>query len=98
MTTALRHGFALFCGSLAVLCLDAAEPVYEGKSANFWLDHCFSSPNGMQESITAFKAMGSNSVPFLIEVLERKTSVIGEAVDNALYHQELARKVPHVAL
>lgn len=73
--------------------LGAAEPMYEGKSADYWLDHFFTEPNG-KETITAFQAMGSNSVPFLIEVLEGKPSVIGEAVDNALYKQELAHKVP----
>jgi hypothetical protein len=72
----------------------AAEPAYEGKPASFWLDHMYAQPNGMSETIRAFKAMGSNAVPFLIKTLERKPSKLGEVVDQKLYEDDLERHLP----
>jgi hypothetical protein len=48
----------------------------------------------MDRAIKAFKAMGSNAVPFLIDVLEQTPSKFGEVVDDALYKKDLARRVP----
>ncbi len=71
----------------------AEEATYEGKPGSFWLDH-ISSPNGMQETIKAFKAMGSNAVPFLIKILEQRPSKLGEMIDDKLYKDDLVRHVP----
>lgn len=71
----------------------ATEPTYDGKPTSFWLNNV-RSPNGMQETIKAFKAMGSNAVPFLIATLARKPSKLGEAVDDKLYKDDVARYVP----
>jgi HEAT repeat protein len=72
----------------------AANPTYEGKPASFWLDHIYARPDGMRETIQAFKAMGTNAVPFLIKTLERKPSKLSELVDDQLYKDDLARHVP----
>jgi len=86
--------FALLATGLLSFVACAAEPNYEGKSASFWLDHIDASPNGMNETVKAFKAMGSNAVPFLIKTLERKPSKLGEVVDEKLYQDDLERHLP----
>jgi len=89
----------LFPISSLLLCLWpfaalAAEPTYEGQSASHWLDHMDVAPNGMQETIKAFKSMGRDAVPFLIKTLGRKPSKVGEAVDDLLYKRQLVAHVP----
>jgi hypothetical protein len=72
----------------------SSEPVYEGKAASYWLDNINgppvgrawvdnidTAPRGMAQTIKAFKAMGTNAVPFLSKALQRKPSRAGEFVD-----------------
>ncbi len=71
----------------------AAEATYQGKPASFWLD-CWSTNTAAADA--AFKAMGSNAVPFLIKTLERKPSKLGEFVDKQVadYYLKHLREVP----
>jgi len=59
----------------------SAQPTYQGKSASEWLDTWGTNTAGAD---AAFKAMGTNAVPFLIDTLERKPSKLGEAADKQL--------------
>jgi len=68
--------FTLAVGICICLC---GEPSYQGKSASEWLDYW-----DIAGANAAFKAMGTNAVPFLIKTLEEKPSKLAEAVDKAL--------------
>lgn len=83
----------LFTGLLS-FAAGAAEPMHEGQAASFWLDHIYTPPNGMMQTIKAFKGMGSNAVPFLVKTLERKPSKLGEFADDKLYKDGLNDHVP----
>ena len=72
----------------------AGETAYKGKPASFWLEDARASLGITNESIVAFKAMGSNAVPFLIEILQRKPSKLSEMDDNKLYNDRLMEHVP----
>ena len=74
-----------------------AEPQtsHQGKPASYWLDQIYSTnANGMKESIEAFTSMGSNAVPFLVEVLEQKPSKLGGIVDEKLSDYRFRQNVP----
>ena len=71
MLTVILVGGGGFCA--------AAEPTYQGKSASFWLD---SWDTNMAGTDAAFRAMGTNAVPFLIQTLERKPSKLSEVLDK----------------
>jgi HEAT repeat protein len=77
-----------------IACADAAVGAaasYQGKPASYWLDE-FDSPTN--NSIAAFKAMGSNAVPFLIKVLETKSSKLGEIADTA--RSKYSQQIPPI--
>ncbi len=84
----------LFVSSLG----HAAEPTYEGKSASFWLEHFYDTNSQPRAAVTAFKAMGSNAVPFLIKTLEQKPSALGKAVDDQVYGGDPSHRVPQGVL
>jgi HEAT repeat protein len=56
----------------------AGEPGYNGKPASYWLD----SWGTNMAAPDAFKAMGTNAVPFLIKVLETEPSSLGRFADK----------------
>jgi len=71
------------------------QPSHQGKPASYWLDQIYSTnANGMKESIEAFTSMGSNAVPFLVEVLEQKPSKLGGIVDEKLSDYRFRQNVP----
>ncbi len=59
-------------GVLWIFAANASGPSYEGKSVSYWFQHGFEDFDDIGSTIKAFKAMGSNAVPYLIEMLERK--------------------------
>lgn len=69
------------------------EPSWHGKPASFWLErfHDFDHRN---EAITAFKGMGTNAVPFLIDVLQEKSSRLGQLVDEEIEKYDQKGKAP----
>jgi HEAT repeat protein len=84
MKTARSLGIVLAIASLGqtgLITAFAAEPTYQGKTASFWLE-C--GGTNTAASVAAFKAMGTNAVPLLIETLERKPSKLGELVDKQI--------------
>ena len=71
------------------------RPSHRGKPASYWLEQIDSSNViGTKETIEAFKAMGSNAVPFLVETLRRKPSKLGEIVDEKLADYSVRHSVP----
>src|SRR5436190_10673139 len=68
------------------LIICAAQPSYQGKPPLHWLD---SMSTNMEGGIQAFKAMGSNTVPFLIEILEYKPSSFTKFIQRELLRYDL---------
>jgi len=68
------------------LIICAAQPSYQGKAPLYWLD---SLSTNMEGGIEAFKAMGSNAVPFLIEILEYKPSSFTKFIQRELLRYDL---------
>ena len=72
----------------------AAGPSYQGKGPLYWLD---SMSTNMEGSVEAFKAIGSNAVPFLIKTLEHKPSSLSKFVDQQLSDYRLRNPGSKVA-
>ncbi len=74
------------------------EPTYGGKSASYWLEQMDPKTGRMKESFVAFKAMGSNAVPFLVEKLEWKPWRYLPAMDRLLYDDQtgLPKRLPKI--
>ncbi len=71
------------------------EPSYDGKPASYWFDHFSDVYPGTQESCAAFKVLGSNAVPFLVRILEKKPSRLGKLCDEHLCgNSSLSFRVP----
>jgi hypothetical protein len=67
MKTTWSPGVVLALAALGYTA-SALEPSYGEKPASFWLDSWHTNTDGAS---AAFKAMGTNAVPFLIKTLER---------------------------
>ena len=90
-----RHGRTLKIGAGILVLVTASmftlvfwdyrEPSFHGKRAHYWLDHYFGELGEKDPGTEAFKAMGSNAVPFLIKVLEGKPSGLAKMLDEKLY-------------
>jgi hypothetical protein len=48
------------------------EPVYQGKSASYWMNYDYSVPNPDREFREVWQGLGSNAVPFLVKALDRR--------------------------
>jgi hypothetical protein len=48
------------------------EPVYQGKSANYWMNYDYRGPNPDLKFREVWKGLGSNAVPFLVKALDRR--------------------------
>lgn len=48
-------------------------PVYQGKTAGQWLGEVFTNQTA---ALTAFRAMGTNAMPFIIQAFEKKDSIL----------------------
>src|SRR5262249_48145637 len=90
----MKTAWSVLSSAIATLTLalglnfcSAGEPTYRGKSASYWLD---SWGTNMEGSDAAFKAMGTNVVPFLIKLLEQKPSKLGEVLDKKLADYSLS--------
>lgn len=80
MKGARRVAFRLvFIGLFSSAVVFAAEPAYDGKPASYWLE-CYHT--NMAAGSAAFQAMGTNAVPFLIELLETEPSNLGRFADK----------------
>ncbi|MCW5554094.1 MAG: HEAT repeat domain-containing protein [Verrucomicrobiae bacterium] len=60
------------------------EPAYRGKPASYWFERSIKESGLNPEATVAIEAMGSNAVPFLVKILERKPSKLAEFGDEAV--------------
>lgn len=70
-------GLGMLAGSLALLVVRSGGPTYEGKPSSYW-ERRFPE-EGAEE---ALQAMGSNSVPFLINALRARSSPVSQAYES----------------
>ncbi len=47
------------------------EPVYQRKSASYWMNYDYRAPNAEPQFCEAWRSLGSNAIPFLIQALDR---------------------------
>jgi hypothetical protein len=71
----------LFAALLPILMTTAhgADVQIWGRPVEYWLEQLPATPD---QSLEAFSEMGTNALPFLIEVLERKPSLLAETADK----------------
>jgi hypothetical protein len=58
-------------GVIAWQVLGHREPVYQGKSASYWMNYDYRGPNPDRKFREVWQGLGSNAVPFLVRALDR---------------------------
>ena len=65
------------------------QPLYQGKSAGYWMNYDYRGPSAEQMFREAWKGLGSNAVPFLVKALNRRDSLQPE-----ITYRSLVRTLP----
>jgi hypothetical protein len=89
--------FVIFCVIISMLVLaynPASEPSYEGKSLSAWLREVPDNEDPderAKRAENAIRAMGTNALPRLLQMLEARDSKLKERVRSVLLRQKLIR-------
>ena len=71
---ALAILFVALVGVIVWQVLRIRGPLYQGKSASYWMNYRYSGPNADGMFFEAWTGLGSNAVPFLVKALNRRDS------------------------
>jgi len=76
---ALAVSLVAIAGVIAWQVLRLREPVYQGKSASYWMNASLPPPDGGRKFFEIWKGLGPNAVPFLIQALNRHDGPVKKA-------------------
>jgi hypothetical protein len=71
---ALAILFFALVGVIVWQLLRMRGPLYQGKSASYWMNYDYRGQGAERVFREAWKGLGSNAVPFLVKALDRKDS------------------------
>ncbi len=88
LITCVAFGMAIIVVTLVRVTTDSVEPEYQGRPLTGWMaDLRSSSPLAQTNAALAIRLIGTNAVPFLVQMLDAKDSAIKEKCIDLLAHQ-----------